>query len=63
MKLFNTAKDQLENFDYSVVVDRKCDVKGRSTEENERYAKLMLENVIVNIAVYLKRVYNYEVLK
>ncbi len=55
--LLEKAKDQLENFDYSVVVDRGCDVDTRTKEENETVTRTVLNNQITNITEYLIRVY------
>ena len=53
-ELIVVAQSQLENFTYDVVIARGCDVSSRTTEENERYAKMLCNNVITNISEYLE---------
>ena len=60
MSLFNKAKDQLENFDYSVVKDRGCDVDARTKKENEKVTRTVLNRVITNITEYLIRIYGVD---
>ena len=55
--LLEKAKKQLENFDYSVVIDRGCDVNTRTKAENETITKTAINRQITNINEYLTRVY------
>ncbi len=55
--LLEKAKNQLENFNYDVVIDRKCDIDSRSKNENESQTRALLNRQITNITEYLTRVY------
>ena len=52
-ELLLRAEYDLNNFDYGVVIARKCDVKSRTEDENEKAALLLIHNQIRNITQYL----------
>ena len=52
-ELLLRAEYDLANFDYGVVIARRCDVKSRSNEENEKYTLQLIHNQIRNITQYL----------
>ena len=52
-ELLLRAEYDLNNFDYGVVIARRCDVKSRSEEENEAATLSLIHNQIRNITQYL----------
>jgi len=57
--LLEKAKNQLDNFDYGVVIDRGCDVDTRTKDENESQTRIILNNVVTNISKYLIKFYGF----
>ena len=52
-QLIAEAEYDLENFDYDVVIKRKCDVDSRTKEENEAITRRSLERTIQNLKDYI----------
>jgi len=52
-ELLLRAEYYLANFDYGVVIARRCDVKSRSEAENEAACLSLINNQIKNITQYI----------
>ena len=53
-ELLLRAEYDLSNFDYGVVIARRCDVKSRSEEENEKATLQLIHNQIKNLQEYIE---------
>lgn len=52
-ELLLRAEYDLANFDYGVVIARRCDVKSRSEAENEKATLQLIHNQIKNLEEYI----------
>jgi len=52
-ELLLRAEYDLNNFDYGVVIARRCDVKSRSEAENEKATLQLIHNQIKNLKEYI----------
>jgi len=53
-ELLLRAEYDLANFDYGVVIARRCDVKSRTNEENEAATLGLIHNQIRNLEEYIE---------
>ena len=53
-ELLLRAEYDLANFDYGVVIARRCDVKSRTNEENEAATLGLIHNQIRNLKEYIE---------